>query len=129
MRWLRKDNVVWDIAIVAVLLNALIQINCFMMPSVGPQGFFGYELSSWCSNAKTDSAATGQLGDESNGTQTCADCRQCSGQSIALIAETNQTTTTFFSLGTLSSLPPRITIKSTRTAIYDSRGPPTLLLI
>ncbi|WP_417452011.1 hypothetical protein [Kordiimonas sp.] len=126
LRWLRKDNAFWDIAVAAVLLNALVQINCFMVPGVGPQGVFGYDLSLWCSVDKAGAAATAQVDGESGGTRTCTDCRQCTGQAVAVMAEVVQPAGAPFSSDPVSFQPSAIAVKSFGAASYDGRGPPSL---
>jgi hypothetical protein len=128
LRWLRKDNAFWDIAVVAMLLNVLVQVNCFMMPNSGPDGIFGYDSSLWCSIDKTGAAASAQAEDGKNSPENCSDCRQCTGQAVAVIADSTRV-----AFATLSPEPPATeplvaAITAPARAPYDGRGPPSPLL-
>ena len=127
LRWLRKDNAFWDIAVAAMLLNALVQINCYMGPTRGPEGLSTFNPAIWCSVDKVGAAASAQTEDGSGSAGKCTDCRKCTGQAVAVIAESLRAP-----LATLDSEEPDLgpvieTAEIISPAPYDGRGPPSFL--
>jgi len=78
----RKDNNIWDIAIVAILLNAFLQISCCIGPAADDFGLS--DPANWCSIDKAAAAQDATGTGQSHNHDCCKDCRQCMGQAVAL---------------------------------------------
>ncbi|NVJ70193.1 MAG: hypothetical protein HWE08_07565, partial [Alphaproteobacteria bacterium] len=120
----RKDNAVWDMAIVAVLLNVFLQIGCCVGTNHMGDGLSASDPSIWCSIDKTDAAASSQSSDGDAHTADCTDCRQCTGQSAAIVADIDRAALAIVPDDTLTLEPVITPAYSLAIRSYEGRAPP-----
>ncbi|MCJ9430116.1 hypothetical protein [Kordiimonas marina] len=122
----RKDNNIWDIAIVAILLNAFLQISCCIGPAAA--GDFGLsDPANWCSIDKAAAAQDATGSGHSHNHDCCKDCRQCMGQAVALTPEATPAALAVRVAYSFTPVYKEAALTGLHISPYGGRGPPLTL--